>query len=59
MHPGGFSAAKYIEALRFAWDCLQLLEREGSFATFDTQAGPWLDLHTSSMKAATTSPQRF
>jgi hypothetical protein len=46
MHPGGFSAAKYVEAARFAWDCLELLEREGGFATYDPQLGRVLDLST-------------
>jgi hypothetical protein len=46
MHPGGFSTTKYIEALRFAWDCLELLEREGGFATYDSQCGRVLDLAT-------------
>jgi hypothetical protein len=46
MHPGGFSAAKYIEAARLAWDCLGLLEREASFATYDPQLGRVLDLAT-------------
>jgi len=44
MHPGGFTTAKYIEALRFAWDCLEILEREGGFATYDTQVGRVLHL---------------
>jgi hypothetical protein len=44
MHPGGFTTAKYIEALRFAWDCLEILEREGGFATYDTQLGRVLHL---------------
>ncbi len=44
MHPGGFSVAKYVEAARFVWDCLELLEREGSFATHDPQLGRVLDL---------------
>lgn len=44
MHPGRFTAAKYVHALQLAWACLELLEREGGFATYDTQVGRVLDL---------------
>jgi hypothetical protein len=43
-HVGGFAVAKRIDAARFAWRCLELLEHEGSFATIDQQVGRVLDL---------------
>jgi hypothetical protein len=32
------------KALRFLWDCLEILESEGGFATYDPQVGKVLDL---------------
>jgi hypothetical protein len=46
LHPGGYSTAKYIESLELAWGSLEILQREGGFATYDTQIERFLDLAT-------------
>ncbi|MBA2544033.1 MAG: hypothetical protein H0V17_30600 [Deltaproteobacteria bacterium] len=46
LHPGGYSTAKYIESLQLAWGSLEILQREGGFATYDTQIDRFLDLAT-------------
>jgi hypothetical protein len=43
-NPGGFSVAKYVEAARFVWQCLELLESEAGLATYDPQVGRVLSL---------------
>jgi hypothetical protein len=46
LHPGGYATAKYIQSLQLAWGCLEILQREGGLATYDTQIERFLDLAT-------------